>query len=168
MSITKSRLWIAAVVFVLAVAAAASAAYAAGVTGSGNRGPGESRTTTAEARQTVPGAKREKPYVETRLYFGTGRHGGKPPVTDEQFLGFVDKYVTPRFPSGLTLERARGQWRDRAGHINRGGTYVLSVLYPRSQFRDHDGDIEKIRSAYKHAYGQESVLRTDDAQQADF
>lgn len=164
MSIPKSRLLIVAAAFVLAVVAGLSVGYVGYVQGSGRH---ETKS-ASHTRETAPAAAGEKPYVETRLYFGTGRHGGKPPVSDKQFLGFVDKYVTPEFPSGLTLEQGRGQWRDKSGHINRGGSYVLSVLYPRSTFREHDADIERIRSAYKRVYGQESVLRTDDPKQADF
>nr|WP_180218578.1 DUF3574 domain-containing protein [Streptomyces albus] len=126
-------------------------------------------------RQPAPGHQAEsatvargKPYINTRLYFGTGRPDGKPPVSNRQFLAFVDKHVTPKFPSGLTIQRGRGQWRDQNGHIGREGSYELSVLYPASEARDHDADLEKIRSAYKRLYDQESVLRTDDHERADF
>jgi hypothetical protein len=51
------------------------------------------------------------PYIETDLLFGTARPDGGPPVTDEEFRSFVDGFITPRFPDGLTVEDAYGQYR---------------------------------------------------------
>ena len=70
------------------------------------------------------------PYLATHLYFGTGRHNGQPPITDDEFMKFVADVITPRFPSGLTIQQGRGQWRDKTGSINREISYELTVLYP--------------------------------------
>ncbi|MGI5348816.1 DUF3574 domain-containing protein [Streptomyces sp. CA-250714] len=153
----KTRSRIVASAAVLAVVTGTPQAYAA---------LDEQPTPSHQAKSAT--ATKGKPYINTRLYFGTGRPEGKPPVSDKQFLAFVDKHVTPKFPSGLTIQRGRGQWRDQNGHISREGSYELSVLYPVSEARAHDSDIEKIRSAYKRIYDQESVLRTDDHERADF
>lgn len=142
---------------VLALAAGTPTAYAAL---DGDRAPAPSRDASAVSRGT--------PHIDTHLYFGTGRHGDKPPVSDDEFLAFVDKHVTPKFPSGLTIQEGRGQWRDKDGKITRERSYELNVLYPASEAKEHDAGIEQIRNAYKRAYGQESVLRTDDREQADF
>ncbi|MGP4000346.1 DUF3574 domain-containing protein [Streptomyces sp. 8N706] len=109
-----------------------------------------------------------EPYVETQLFLGTGRHDGAPPITEDEFMEFVRQYVTPRFPSGFTLQEGRGQWRDRQGSINRERSYVLTVLYPRTVAEGKDNDIEFIRDTYKRLYGLESVGRADAGVTADF
>ncbi|MGI5348834.1 DUF3574 domain-containing protein [Streptomyces sp. CA-250714] len=146
----------------------ASAAVLAAVTGTPQAYAALDGERTPSHQSGSASVTRGKPYINTRLYFGTGRPGGKPPVSDKQFLAFVDRHVTPKFPSGLTIQRGRGQWRDKDGHISREGSYELSVLYPASEARAHDSDVEKIRRVYKRLYDQESVLRTDDAERADF
>ncbi|WP_431775527.1 DUF3574 domain-containing protein [Streptomyces cucumeris] len=125
------------------------------------------------ALDTGPGTAVSAPargaaYVETRLFFGTGRPDGGPPVTDKQFLAFVDRSVTPRFPAGLTIRNGRGQWRDRHGVIERERSYEVVLLYPVSEARAHDPQIERIRTAYERAYAQESVARADTPARVDF
>ncbi|WP_236076466.1 DUF3574 domain-containing protein [Streptomyces coffeae] len=107
-------------------------------------------------------------YVETRLFFGTERPGGGPPVTEKQFLAFVDRTITPRFPAGLTIRDGRGQWRDRTGAIERERSYEVVLLYPVSEARAHDPHIERIRTAYERKYAQESVARADAPTRVDF
>ncbi|MFI1331471.1 DUF3574 domain-containing protein [Streptomyces sp. NPDC020845] len=122
----------------------------------------------ASAASAASAVSRGKPYVETRLFFGTQRPDGGPPVTDKQFMAFVDEEVTPSFPSGLTIQDGRGQWRDRNGTIERERSYELILLYPVSEAREHDPQIERIRDAYERRYAQESVARADDATRVDF
>ncbi|MFG2942805.1 DUF3574 domain-containing protein [Streptomyces sp. NPDC048282] len=111
---------------------------------------------------------RGKPYIETRLLFGTARPDGGPAVTDRQFMAFVDKEVTPDFPDGLTVQNARGQWRDAHGTIEKERSYVLTLLYPESAAKAGDRKVEEIRRAYEKAFAQESVGRVDDRAQVDF
>ncbi|MGW0562106.1 DUF3574 domain-containing protein [Streptomyces sp. NPDC003016] len=113
-------------------------------------------------------AARGEAYVETRLFFGTERPDGGPDVTDEQFMGFVDRQVTRGFPEGLTVQDGRGQWRDADGTIGRERSYELILLYPASQAETRDARIERIRDAYERAYAQESVARLDEPTRADF
>ncbi|MFD3436363.1 DUF3574 domain-containing protein [Streptomyces sp. NPDC058685] len=129
----------------------------------------------AAATKAVPAAVAEVPasapgsaYVETRLFFGTERPDGGPDVTDEQFMAFVDRSVTPGFPDGLTVQDCRGQWRDADGTIEKERSYELTLLYPASQARARGPLIERIREAYRSAYGQESVARLDEPALADF
>lgn len=153
----KTRSRIVATAAALAVLTGTPSAYAALDT---DKAP--------DSQSAASTATRGKPYIDTHLYFGTGRPGGQPPVSDKEFLSFVDKHVTPRFPSGLTIQQGRGQWRGEDGRIIREHSYELSVLYPVSEARDHDTGIQQIRKEYKHAYDQESVLRTDERERADF
>ncbi|WP_217554857.1 DUF3574 domain-containing protein [Streptomyces sp. GbtcB6] len=111
---------------------------------------------------------RGKPYIETRLLFGTARPDGGPAVTDRQFTAFVDKEVTPDFPDGLTVQNGRGQWRDAHGTIEKERSYELILLYPESAAKGSDRKIEEIRRAYEKAFAQESVGRVDEHAQVDF
>ncbi|MFF0285773.1 DUF3574 domain-containing protein [Streptomyces sp. NPDC005262] len=113
-------------------------------------------------------AARGKAYIETRLFFGTERPDGGPDVTDQQFLAFVDEEVTPRFPRGLTIQDGRGQWRDSHGAIERERSYELTLLYPATEARLRDEQIERIRNAYENAYAQDSVARLEERTTADF
>lgn len=111
---------------------------------------------------------RGKAFIETRLFFGTERPDGGPAVTDRQFLAFVDREVTPSFPDGLTIQEGRGQWRDSHGVIERERSYELILLYPASEARLRDPQIERIREAYEKAYAQDSVARLEERTRADF
>ncbi|OPF83461.1 choline dehydrogenase [Streptomyces antioxidans] len=113
-------------------------------------------------------AGRGAPYVETRLFFGTERPDGGPPVTEKQFLAFVDRQITPRFPAGLTIHDGRGQWRDRNGTIERERSYEVVLLYPKSEAGAQDPRIERVRTAYERQYAQESVARADAPARVDF
>lgn len=95
----------------------------------------------------------------TELYFGSQKPDGSV-VTEAQFMQFVDTVVTPRFPDGLTLLTGYGQFRNSAGQIIRERSMELILLYPPSM-RDANRKIEEIRTAYKQAFQQESVLRVD-------
>lgn len=117
---------------------------------------------------TAAPAHRGTAYLETRLFFGTARPDGGAPVTDRQFLDFIDHQVTPHFPDGLTLQDGRGQWRNQHGTIERERSYELILLYPRSEARERDRRIEGIRTAYERRFGQESVARADDVTWVDF
>lgn len=150
----------------LTVAAAAFAVLAVGepvayaTLGSGTPAASQPAASTALARG--------KAYMETRLLFGTERPDGGPLVTDQQFLAFVDEEITPRFPKGLTIQDGRGQWRDSRGVIERERSYEVILLYPATESRLRDSQIEGIRNAYENAYAQDSVGRLDERTTADF
>ncbi|MGF1447961.1 MAG: DUF3574 domain-containing protein [Opitutales bacterium] len=118
---------------------------------------------TAEALYSgaVPG----EAWLETSLYFGLARldEGGAPldELTLAQWQGFLDTQVSPRFPDGLTVYDAYGQWmrRDsRDGQPNRLISRVLVILHPDTP--EDNAKIEAIRQAFLDQYGHESVLRT--------
>jgi hypothetical protein len=140
-----------ATVSVLAVAAPAATAALDGE---------QSRASSVAARGAA--------YIETRLLFGTERPEGGPDVTDPQFMAFIDQSVTPSFPSGLTIQEGRGQWRDADGVIARERSYELILLYPAGEARARDPQIERIREAYIKEYEQESVARLDEPTRVDF
>ena len=98
-------------------------------------------------------------WSRTELFFGTAIKGGGV-VTDEQFRAFLDSEITPRFPLGLTVLTGYGQFLNSAGVIQQERSFVLILLYPLSS-QDSNTKIEEIRTLYKAAFNQESVLRTD-------
>jgi hypothetical protein len=101
-------------------------------------------------------------FVRTELFFGSDRED-EPDVTEEQFLHFLDKIVTPLFPDGLTLLTGRGQFCcDKGGAIIQETSFVLILLYPLERQKESSQKIDKIRDDYKTTFKQQSVLRVDD------
>jgi len=98
-------------------------------------------------------------YVRDELYFGRSQPGGGE-VTEEQWQKFVDTEVTPRFPDGLTVIDAYGQFLNSAGIFAREDSKVLILLYVSTPERERS--IQEIIDAYKSRFQQESVLRVTD------
>lgn len=93
--------------------------------------------------------------VEDKLYLGTQTPDGA--VTPAQWSQFLSEVVTPRFPQGLSVWTASGQWRSADGSITREDSYVLDLL--------HDGDaaneaaVREIAADYQQRFRQEAVMR---------
>ena len=112
-------------------------------------------------------------WVRSELYFGVGEESGpadRPqaePISEAQWRAFLDKEVTPRFPDGLTVFDAYGQWLFRgAKEPNRLGTKVLVILHEDTPRRT--ADIEAIRLAWKQATKHQSVLWSKQAAEVSF
>lgn len=103
-------------------------------------------------------------WVQDTLYFGMSRPGGT--VSEEEWQGFVDAEVTPRFPDGLTQIPASGQWKAKDGTVTKEGTRVLVLLHTRDKASDEA--VQALRQAYKNRFQQESVLRVTQLVNADF
>jgi Protein of unknown function (DUF3574) len=96
---------------------------------------------------------------QVELYFGASVKG-RPIVTERAWSRFLDTEVTPRFPDGLTVFDAHGQWRSGDGRIYREATRVLLILYKADA--TSEGKIEAMRDAYKNEFHQEDApLRVD-------
>jgi hypothetical protein len=98
---------------------------------------------------------RPAPMVE--LFLGRGLAGGGE-VTEPEWRRFVDDEVTPRFPDGLTIFDARGQWRGD-GVIERENSKVLRLLAFGAA--DVDARLDAVMDAYLKRFHQRSVLRYD-------
>lgn len=107
----------------------------------------------------VPAARCESgdtALVRDVLYFGRNRPDGGS-VSDPEWQAFLDEVVTPRFPGGLTVVEATGQWKGQSGHVERERAEVLTVL--------HAGDeparqaVVDVAAEYKRRFHQEAVLR---------
>ena len=66
-------------------------------------------------------------FTEYRLFFGRSRADVEV-VSDKAWRGFLAAEITPRFPGGLTVLDAAGQWRDGSGAIMRERTKLVIVL----------------------------------------
>ncbi len=100
-------------------------------------------------------------WVETRLYFGLGRLGETAQAAEaheKQWQSFLDKEVTPRFSSGLSVVEVYGQWQG-AGQPTpeRLRSKMLIVDYPATA--ENAAKVEAIRAAWKQLSGDRSVLR---------
>lgn len=93
--------------------------------------------------------------VQDLLYFGTATPDGVVSASDWQ--GFVDGVVTPRFPDGLSVWPASGQWKSAAGPIVREGSYVLNLVHPDDT--KAEAAIADIVRTYKTRFRQEAVMR---------
>jgi hypothetical protein len=95
-----------------------------------------------------------KPMTEAGVYFGRNI-GAAPAVTDQDWQRFLDEEVTPRFPQGLTVEDAAGQWKGADGVVREASKHLIIVL---SGAPDEADKLAAIREAYKRRFRQESVL----------
>src|SRR6188472_3534290 len=68
------------------------------------------------------------PQLRTTLYFGLARPKGA--VTELEWQLFLRDEVTARFPDGLTVWEAEGQWRSAAGSIDHEQSKVLLLVHP--------------------------------------
>ena len=80
-------------------------------------------------------------FIRTELYFGRNIPSGGT-VSDADWQKFVDEVVTPRFPDGLTVLDADGQWRGKDGSIAREESKVIVLLYPRKDRKATNAKIE--------------------------
>ena len=93
--------------------------------------------------------------IQDSLYFGTGKPDGV--VTPGQWARFLETTVTPRFPQGLSVTEASGQWRGADGAIVSESTYVLHLVHPDDALSGKS--VAEIVAAYKTQFQQEAVLR---------
>ncbi|MCY4578982.1 MAG: DUF3574 domain-containing protein [Chloroflexi bacterium] len=108
----------------------------------------------------VPCAEGSERYDEYRLFFGRNI-GNAEGVSDEDWRGFLADTVTPRFPDGLSVFDAAGQWRDSQGSVVRERSKMVLIL------AEPDSDaltrLDEIADEYKRRFSQESVLRVVDS-----
>jgi hypothetical protein len=98
-------------------------------------------------------------WVDTRLYFGLGpANAPDKGVPESAWRDFLDKEVTPRFPSGLSVIDVYGQWQGKQEtKPERIRSKVLIIDYPATP--ENSAKIEAIRVAWKKLTGDQSVMR---------
>jgi hypothetical protein len=90
-----------------------------------------------------------------QLLFGRNI-GGRLGVSEAQWGRFVDREISPRFPDGLTVLDAKGEWRDIARKtLVHEPSKVVEIVLPG---KPDDGErLKEIAAAYKSRFRQQSV-----------
>jgi hypothetical protein len=97
----------------------------------------------------------QKPMIVTDLLFGRNI-GGRLGVTETRWSRFLAAEITPRFPDGLTVVDASGQWRDaERNRIVRERSKLVTIIMPADA--DVQDKIDAIVAAYKRQFRQQSV-----------
>lgn len=93
--------------------------------------------------------------IQVDLYFGRNI-GTTGKVTESEFRQFLSEKITPRFPDGLTVYNAQGQFLDDANNLIREPSKVVSLIVEDT--RKNERAIDRIIRQYKREFQQESVL----------
>jgi hypothetical protein len=94
--------------------------------------------------------------VTAELLFGRNI-GDRLGVSDAAFADFLAREITSRFPEGLTVVDARGQWRDgERGRIVREPSKLVLVTF-RDESKKRES-LSTIVEVYKDKFRQQSVL----------
>ena len=96
-----------------------------------------------------------EPRLVAQMFFGRNV-GDRVGVSDVDWAQFVDTELTPRFPAGLTVFDAQGQWRDtETGRIvHEPSKAVLLILDDERAGR---ANIDAVVSAYRTRFHQQAV-----------
>jgi len=105
--------------------------------------------TAAAAQDCAPPLK---PMLRAELYFGRSVAGGQ--VSDTQWSQFARTELTRRFPDGLTILDARGEWRDGRRVVRERSKLVIAVM---PDTPDAHQRIASAAETYKKRYRQKSV-----------
>jgi hypothetical protein len=110
----------------------------------------------AAAQSLAPachGAQQRRDVAELLFGRDIGRRLG---VSETAWRRFVAREVTPRFPDGLTVTDALGQWRDPdGGLIVREPSKRVEIVLPGNS--DDGARLDAVISAYKRQFRQRSV-----------
>jgi hypothetical protein len=93
------------------------------------------------------------PQIRTTLYFGLSRPKGS--ISELEWQIFLRDEVTKRFPDGLTVWQAEGQWLNPAGIIDHEQSKVLLLVHADSAAARQS--VQAVIQAYRKAFEQESV-----------
>ena len=109
-----------------------------------------------------------EPHTEFTFYFGQEQGDGSQ-VSDAEWQSFLSEVVTPRFPDGLTVFDARGQWLDTdADRLYRESTKVLNILVPAASTEAAKDALDEIADDYVERFDQQVVFKTSRASCAGF
>ena len=108
---------------------------------------------TPQPPQTPPPACAAplKPALQVDLYFGN--------IGEAEWRTFLDEEVTPRFPDGLSVIDAYGQYRNRRGTIERERAKLLVIVVFDAPA--HAARVLAVVDSFIRRHGQESVLRVE-------
>ncbi|HEX2834164.1 MAG TPA: DUF3574 domain-containing protein [Thermoanaerobaculia bacterium] len=89
--------------------------------------------------------------VSDRLFCGLSIPTGGS-VTQQDLDAFIEQAVTPRFPQGFTVWRAKGQWKGGNEEV-----MILEFLHPNEPGASQK--VAEIAAEYRRRFHQEAVLR---------
>lgn len=120
-------------------------------------GIGAAVTTVVEAQRGSAGeqcGRGAAPRARTTLYFGTARPKGS--VSELEWQVFLRDEVTKRFPDGLTVWDAEGQWRASTGTIDHERSKVLLLVHGDTPAAREA--VQAVIATYLKSFDQQSVL----------
>jgi hypothetical protein len=107
-------------------------------------------TTPADAQSPLQCSGAQKPWMVAELLFGREH------VSEKRWRRFLATEITPRFPDGLTVFDARGQWRPPGRKaIARERSKIVMIAMPPSS--GNNRRLADIIEAYKARFKQQSV-----------
>jgi hypothetical protein len=105
---------------------------------------------SAGAQPALQCSGAQKSWIVAELLFGRSH------VSDRNWDRFLADEVTPRFPDGLTVYDAKGQWRNpETKTISRERSKVVMIAMPAGA--DNDARLQAVIEAYKTRFKQQSV-----------
>jgi hypothetical protein len=111
--------------------------------------------TGAADAQSIECRVGQKPQQIAELWFGR-KIGNRVGVSEAQWARFLDREVTPRFPDGLTVFNAVGQWRDQTRNtIVQEPSKIVHIVLPGNA--DDQDRLSAIAEVYKSRFRQQSV-----------
>ena len=114
--------------------------------------------TTVVAQRSAPAAVEcgaaTAAQVRTTLYFGSARPKGS--VSELEWQLFLRDEVTSRFPDGLTVWDAEGQWRAPQGVLEHERTKVLLLVHADTAAAR--AAVLAVIERYRKIFEQQSVL----------
>ena len=113
-----------------------------------------SLSSTAHA-QLIECRGAQKPQQVAELTFGR-RIVGHIAVSETQWMQFIDNEITPRFPDGLTVFDATGQWWDPTSKkIVRESSKIVLIVLPGNA--EDLPRLNELAETYKRRFKQQSV-----------
>jgi hypothetical protein len=112
-------------------------------------------TTATSLAQTLACHGAQKPREIAELMFGRNI-GNRLGVSEAAWARFVGHEMTPRFPDGLTIVDATGQWLDtKTGKVVREPSKRVEIVLPGGG--DDEDKLDAIVAAYKKQFRQQAV-----------
>ena len=96
------------------------------------------------------------PFIKSEILFGR-KFVNNNELTDQQWNAFVGQFVTPLFPSGLTMTESKGQMLD-GNTIVKQRNFGLTIIHPNTQ-KDKQ-HINKIINIFKRKYPELQAMKT--------
>lgn len=112
------------------------------------------RSSTTQTAGVQQCGSASAPQLRTTLYFGTARPKGS--VSELEWQMFLRDEVTIRFPQGLTVWEAEGQWRTPDGVISHERSKVLLLVHTDTAAARES--VQTLIARYRKTFEQESVL----------